>query len=138
VRVRLLPPSRAGRGGLHTREAVRDAHVLAVVLAEEHADDSSLGALCLAAVVICSREEHERRDRDIARNERQRLCCGGRHRGGVYSVRSGREVEARERLWGVVVVLRGSCGGRALLAAGDGVLWLLVRLCGRASKLAEQ
>ena len=72
--------------GLHTREAVGYPHVLAVILSEEHTDYSPLGSLCLSAVVVCCREEDERRDGDVAGHERQRLSCGGGHLGDVDSV----------------------------------------------------
>ena len=85
--------------GLHTREAVGYPHVLAVVLSEEHTDYSPFGSLCLSAVVVCCREENERRDGDVAGHERQRLSCGGGHLGDVDSVSLGRVLGDWQRYW---------------------------------------
>jgi hypothetical protein len=49
--------------------------------------------------VICCGEEHERRDRDIAGHERQRLSCGGGHLGDGKSVSLGEVVRGWWRCW---------------------------------------
>jgi hypothetical protein len=85
--------------GLHTRKAVRYPHVLAIVLSEKYTDYSPLGSLCLSAVVVCCREEHERRDRDVAGHERQRLSCGGGHLGDVDSISPEKVLSEWRRCW---------------------------------------
>lgn len=67
---------------VHTSEAVRHSHVLAIVLTEQHTNHSPLRlVLDCAIIVVDSGKKDERSDRYVARYEGERLGGCGRHRG---------------------------------------------------------
>jgi hypothetical protein len=69
--------------------------------------------------VICCGEEHERRNRDVASHEGQRLCCGGGHSKIAHSVWPEMELGEAEEVTSWVEMARGvviwCCCGSAMV-----------------------